>query len=420
MSATLIIAGHHLRRIARNPGLILLLLAIPITIALMEYGAFGGTAARGKLPPTKVLFLDEDTTFASGAVPQVFAGSPVKDLFDLAHVASRDEAAVMFRRNQAAALIAVPKGFQAALLAGGRAELVLYKNPIQTIGPEIARSMIEMTAVIGNGLYAQAMAPVGKIKAMMDAGREPTADEVAEISRGFYEAGRRLGSLQGLANLKVGVQRPGEAQARFAFGSDSRQFFAYVFPGLVVFALMFIAQALAIRLMRDRMRGLQRRIAVTPASPTAVVLGGVVYLVAGLLVLLLALAVIGALVFRIELRHPLALLTIGIGFAIFAAGLHLMAISLARSDRGASFVGGVVVMVLALLGGTFVPAEQYPPLLRGVAGIVPNGAAQQAFIDVLVHKMGFAGIGGRLGVTWAWALVTIGAAVYFERRRLRA
>ena len=101
------------------------------------------------------------------------------------------------------------------------------------------------------------------------------------------------------------------------------------------------------------------------------------------------------------------------------AGLHLLSSSLARSDRSASFVGSVVVLVLSLLGGTFVPAETYPPFLRTVAALVPNGAAQQGFIDVLVHKTPLAGLGGRLAVTWAWGLVTMGLAVFFERRRLR-
>jgi ABC-2 type transport system permease protein len=419
MNIAFIIARHHLVRVIRNPGLILLLLAIPLTIALIEYGAFGQTAAVGKLPPTKVLFLDEDGSLASGAVPQVFAGSPVKDMFELAHVSSRDEATRMFKKSEAAALIVVPKGFQDDLLAGRRSEIVFYKNPILSIGPEIARSVLDMTVVIGNGLYGQALEPISRIKGYLDARREPSGDEVAEISRGFFEAGRRMTGLQGLQNMKVGVIRPGEAESKSAFGNDPKLFFAFVFPGLVVFALMFIAQALALRLLRDRMKGLQRRIAIAPAPGWAVIAGGVIFLVVSMLALLFVLAALGALIFRLELRDPIALLVIGVGFAVFASGLHLLSNSLAKTDRGASFVGGVLVMLLSLVGGSFVPAEQFPPLLRSVAMLVPNGAAQQGFIDVLVHKVPLVDLGGRLAVTWAWGLATVGLAVFFERRRLR-
>lgn len=420
MRPALTIAAHHLRRLVRNPGLVLVMLAIPLTLAVIEYAAFGRTVAAGKLPPTTVLFLDEDDTLLSGAVPQVFSGGPAKDFFELAQVAGKEEAVRRFKRGQASALIVVPKGFQDALLAGRRAEIVFYPNPIQTIGPEIARSLLDMTIVIGNGLYAQALAPIAQVRAIMDEDREPTSDEVAAISRGFFEAGQRLAGLQGLADLTVGVKRPGEQIARTGFGTDPSQFFAYVFPGLAVFGLLFIAQSLAIRLMRDRLRGLQRRLVVTPAGPAQVVLGGVIFLVTALAILLAFLALVGAAVFGIRLRDPLALSALGAGFALFAAGLHLLSTSLARSDRSAGFVGSVVVLVLSLVGGTFLPSEQYPPLLRSLATMVPNGAAQQGFIDVLVHKIPLAGLGSRLAVTWAWGLAALGLAVVFERRRLRS
>lgn len=73
MIAALAIARHHLRRMARSPGRVLLLAAIPVTLALIEYATFGGMAASGKLPPIRVLLLDEDNTFASNAVPQFFS-----------------------------------------------------------------------------------------------------------------------------------------------------------------------------------------------------------------------------------------------------------------------------------------------------------------------------------------------------------
>lgn len=403
----------------RNPGLVLLLMAIPVTLAVIEYGAFGQTAAQGKLPPVKVLFLDEDDTLLSGAVPQVFSGGPAKDFFELAQANSRDEARDAFKRGQAAALIVVPRGFQDAVLAGTRAELILYKNPIQTIGPEIARSMVEMTTVIGNGLYGHAVEPIRKIRVIMDEDREPTAEEVAAIATGFFEAGRRIGSLEGLSEITVPVQRPSQAEKQTGFGADPKLFFAYIFPGLVVFGLLFIAQALALRLLRDRTRGIQRRLMMTPAGAGAVVGGSVLFMLSALLCLLLVLAAIGSLIFRIQLRDPLALSAVALGFTAFAAGLHLLSIALAKSDRSASFVGSVVVLVLSLVGGTFVPAETFPPFLQQIAMVTPNGAAQQGFIDVLVNQKPLTELAARLAPTWAWGVLTLALAVFVERRRLR-
>ena len=419
MRAAFLIAAHHLLRVARNPGLILLLAAIPVTLAGIEYAAFGPTAASGKLPPIKVLFLDEDNTLTSRAVPQFFAGGPMKDYFELAPVDGRESAKKLFEAGEASALIAVPKGFQDALLNGRRTELQLYKNPIQTFSPEVVDSVLEMAAAIGNGLIAQAREPVARIQKLTSSGKTPSEEDIAAISREVFRAGQRFARLGALQDVTVAVQRPSGSQAG-GMGSDPRQFFSYLFPGLVLFGLMFISQALAARLLRDRTLGLQRRLVMTPTSPVAVLAGGILYLISGLLVLLAILGGIGSLIFRIELREPVALLLLGLGFAVFAAGLHLAIAGLSRSDREAQAVAGIIVMLLSLLGGTFVPAEGYPPFLRSIAYIVPNGAAQQGMVNILAHKWTLVQIGPQATTTWIWAVLMLSAAIFFERRRLVA
>jgi len=412
----LVIAAHHLRRIAGNPGLVLLLAAIPVTLALIEYAAFGPSAASGKLPPIKVLFLDEDDTFASRAVPQFFAGGPMKDSFELATTDSRESAKRLFQQSAASALIVVPKGFQDELLKGQKAELQLYKNPIQTFSPEVVDSVLEMGAAIGNGLLGQAREPLARIRALSGAAKRPSEEDVAEISRGFFRAGQRFARFGALGNISVDVRRPaGRSDADI--GSDPSQFFGYIFPGLVLFGLLFISEALAVRLLRDRIRGLQRRVLITPVSRASLLVGNVLYLVFGLLVLLGLLGFIGSLVFRIHLREPAALLALSLGFVIFAAGLQLTISGMAKSDQGAQAIATVIVIILSLLGGSFIPAESYPPFLRSVAHIVPNGAVQQGMVDVLVHQRSFAAIAGRMLTIWIWGIAMLLAAFVLQRRR---
>src|SRR5439155_1216503 len=81
-------------------------LALPVTLAIIEYAAFGPAVASGKLPPIRVLVLDEDRTLASALVPQLFTGGgPLKDMFETAAVADRAAARALFQRNDASALI---------------------------------------------------------------------------------------------------------------------------------------------------------------------------------------------------------------------------------------------------------------------------------------------------------------------------
>jgi len=420
MRAALVIAAHHIRRMVKNPGLLLLLLAIPMTISLIEYAAFGRTAAAGKLPPIKVLMLDEDDTFASQAVPQLFTGGPIKDQFDVGSVKSLDEAKPYFRRGEASAVVRVPKGFQDALLDGRDAEVTIYRNPSQSFAPDIAESVLEMGAVVGNGLYLRAKEPLSRIRTLIDEDREPTTDEIAAISVGFFLAGKRLGRLEGLDDVEVKVKRAGDEKAAEAKrGIDTSDFFATIFPGLTLFSLLFVSQALVFRLLRDRVRGIQRRLMMVTSSAPSVLAGSVLYLVAGLLAILLFLSLVGSIVFRIHLREPVAMLAIGLGFAVFAAGLLLAIGAASRDDKGAAAISSVVIIVLSLVGGSMMPVEILPGFLKTTAMALPNGASQFGLTQILVHKKGLADVSAQIGLVWMWAVATLGAAVWFEGRRLR-
>jgi ABC-type multidrug transport system permease subunit len=417
MTNALIIARHHLLRIVRSPGLVLLLLAIPVTLAALEYAAFGPTIAAGKLPPITVLVLDEDRTFVSGGVPNLFtAGGPLKDMFRTTTVDSRDAARAMFERNDASALVIVPRGFQDALLRGAPAELQFAPNPLQTYSPEIAAAVLDVATIIGNGLYQQAAAPLRRITALRDSNQSPTGDDAAEIARGFFEAGRRLRGLGAVTNITVTTVRPtGEREGP---GASPKAFFAFIFPGLIMFGVMFISQSLALRLLRDRVRGVERRLRMTPLSATAQMAGSFLFLIAGLFAIIILLMIVGAVIFRIELRNPLALAALAAGFAVFAAELQLTIIGATRDERSASFIGSGLILLLSLAGGTFFPAEQMPPFLFRVAQIVPNGAAQQGLIDVLAHGESFVEASGRMLTVWVWAVATMTAALILTRRRM--
>ncbi len=212
------------------------------------------------------------------------------------------------------------------------------------------------------------------------------------------------------------MQRPGvPPESRVGFGNRA-QFFALFFPGLVIFAMMFLSQSLALGLLRDRLRGLERRVAMTHASWLALAAGAAAYLVTALAAVMALLAIVGAGLFGLTLRAPVALAAIALGFALFAAGLQLIVVTTARSDRSAGFMGTALLLILMLLGGTFVPAESFPPWFRLVSFHVPNGAAQQAFVEVLAHQQGLAAIRSLVLVTWAWAILMAGSYVYLRRR----
>jgi len=419
IGTALLVAVQHLKRLVRNPGLVLLLGLIPITLAGIQWAAFGQLASTRKLPPIKLLVLDDDHSFASGMLLSAFEQGELAEHFRAEPVADRRTARKLFQRRQASALIHVPEGFQQALLERRPANLGLVSNPLQTFSPKAAEAVLQMLAALGNGVLHLAREPLEQMAPLLEEDGEPSAEQIGRIAAGVYQAIRELMQINPLDAAKVVVQRPEGAETTQTLMGDTQRFFAYVFPGLVLFTLLFISEALARRLLRDRLSGLTRRLAMGPVDPAVIVVGGALYLIAGLLIMLALLGLVGRLVLGIELRAPFTLLLIGIGFSAFAAGLLLLLMGLMRSERGVSAVAGVVILVLALVGGSFVPLESYPASLRTVAAYTPNGAAHQAFVDVLVRDKPLDEVSGRLEVLWAWGLFALAAGVLLERRRLQ-
>jgi ABC-2 type transport system permease protein len=342
-------------------------------------------------------------------------------MFEVTSVADLDSARRALQRGDVSAVVRVPKGFQERLLGGEGGSVTLYKNPAQTLLPDVVESVLEMSSTIASGVYGRAKEPLARIREWSDADREPTTAEIAGVSVALYLASRSLGRVDGLQDLSLDVIRPsGEKVQGLDPGASPGAFFAFIFPGLVTFAVLFLAQSLALRLLRDRLAGLQRRVAVAPVSAGAISAGGLLYLLIGLAALLVVLGLIGTLLFGIPQRGPASLALLSLGLVVFAAGLQLAIVSASRQDGGAQAVSSIVILVLSLLGGTFVPVEAYPAALRGLAQSLPNGAVQKGLVDVLVHARGLADVAAHVVTVWTWGLGVLAVAFLLERRRLRA
>jgi ABC-type multidrug transport system permease subunit len=79
-----------------------------------------------------------------------------------------------------------------------------------------------------------------------------------------------------------------------------------------------------------------------------------------------------------------------------------------------------VNMLLAFLGGGFVPLSLYPAFLRTLAYALPNGAAQAGIFQTLESPGNLQDIFWRVAAVWAWAFVLISAAISMQNRRMHS
>lgn len=152
---------------------------------------------------------------------------------------------------------------------------------------------------------------------------------------------------------------------------------------MVMLVMIIALTAGTIHLVLERNQGLLRRLASTPVTLPAVVVGK---LTARVLVALLQIAfamIAGALLFRVDWGPslPMVLLILG-GWALFNAALAILLGNFVRSEGQASGIGVMASMVLAALGGAWWPIEIAPRWMQTLALFLPTGWAMDA-----MHKL---------------------------------
>jgi ABC-type multidrug transport system permease subunit len=389
-SPIVIVAAHHLRRLVRRPALVLFLTAVPLTLAFVESAAFGPAAsANGAPPPVPVLFADEDQSGASRALEACVTDGIGKDPLAVTSVESRAAAEPVFRRGAHAALIVASAGFERGLRDGAGVAVKYFPRAADDGGANVASEVLETCVALANGTVAGA------------ATRAEGIQRLAAIAT---------------ASTKVAIDRPPIAASEVSVGDV---FLASIFPGLALFAILFISQAMAALLLRDRTRAIQSRIFTLPVRPWEVFGGSLLYLVSGLTVLLIVMGLLGGALLHLQLQSIPALLLLGVGFTVCAAALQLLIGATAKTDRGAQSLGAIAVMMLSLFGGAFIPVENYPPMWRALASLLPNGAAQAGMARALSVNAPAAGVGIQVATIWIWA-AALSLAAFAMRPRVPA
>jgi len=395
------------RRALRRPGSIVPWMLLPfvfMTIYSLAFGDNGGVA-----PRVSVAIIDLDSTLVSGFVRGALGQGALADLIETREAADTAEVARLFAREEASAALLIPAGFADSVLAQGDARLVLYTNPRHSIGPQIARGVMDALVSMGNGLLGVFAEPIGMVRAMSQAD-DVTADQVGDAARAFYALGERTRGLDALSSISVTVVKEDAGEET----DDDFNMAALFFPGLVMFGLLSVSLSLETRFLYDRTRKVTHRIVTAPVRPVRVVLEQRLFAVSFLLAVTAVTGLAGGLIWRIA---PLGLATavvISVALVFFIAGLNGTIFSLSNSMRATSAISSFVMMALVIVGGGFFPAEFWPEWMQRISRVVPTGIANIALTRVLTGRE----IGVSLLGLYAYSGLFFAASLVAGRRRL--
>ncbi len=166
-------------------------------------------------------------------------------------------------------------------------------------------------------------------------------------------------------------------------------------PAWTLLAMFFLTVPLSVSFIKEREQGSLSRLQ-TMSVPGWVVLGGKttpyfvinqIQMVSILLVSVYVLPLLGG--DRLDPGHaPLALVLLGASASLAAIGLGIAVAMYSRTAEQATAFSSTIVMIMAALGGIFVPKAVMPPLMQQLAALSPLAWGLDGFLDVFVRGGG--------------------------------
>lgn len=396
MNTLLLLLRKDLLRRRRAPLAVVALLLFPLMFSGLIALAFG----RGDqpLPPARLLIEDHDEGLASRVVGSFFSAEELRR-FVVTEPAGENGRARL-AAGEASALLILPAGLTDRILAGERVQLELLRNPAESILPqvaeEISRTLTDVLSIAAEILKSQSDA-LGITN--LQSFEQLDAAGFGRFGMAAQRLGRSLGPYLDLKkpvlqieNVKVDKAGQPAADAKPKKGEDGPSLrtliFLMVLPGVMVYSLFSIGEQMMRDLLFESSSGTLRRQLCAPISVAQVIAAKVLVaatVAGGALVLMMGLAVM----LTGKSVDPLAFAVHSLAIVLAVSGASATLYGLARSERQGAAMANMVYLLMAFLGGSFIPLDSLPAAARSIAPISPFYWGTRGFQDLL----GGAGLG---------------------------
>ncbi len=195
-------------------------------------------------------------------------------------------------------------------------------------------------------------------------------------------------------------------------------------PAWTIFAMFFIVIPLTGNLIKERESGTAWRLRVMPGSYGQVLFSKIfVYLVVCLTQFFLMMLVGIAILPLFELptldpgHHKLALLCLAASTALAATGSGVLLGTIATTHEQAASFGSVSVVILAAIGGLWVPVFIMPAFMQKLSRFSPLNWGLEGFYDVFLRGAGIVEVFPYMALLLGFFIVMLGAAFYADKMK---
>lgn len=362
----------------KNPFVILGFLLMPLLFTLI-LGAVFGSSNEPSLPKIRVLAADNDQTLLSKLFLGAFTQGELKELINL-EIVSQEKGNKQLNKGKASALLVVPEGFQEDVFNDRSVEIMLEKNPSEQFLPQIIEEIGDIYTLLVSTLFSLFS---DEVKLIRNFSGEETIPDQAVSMLSLRIKNKMEGASKYVFPPVVSIKQKTVVKEKKEEDAEEFSFQQYVLPGISIMFLLFICNLVFEDLLRENEGGTLFRMMVSPLRINEFVWSKI--LTAAILGILCTyfLILLGTVIFKIRWGAPFLLFIFVFCLNIMIAGFIAFLYSFVRTERQAGALLSTVILVMALLGGSMLPAQLFPPAVQIFSKLTINYWGIEGFYRIM-------------------------------------
>ncbi|WP_264531837.1 ABC transporter permease [Flavobacterium sp. N502540] len=195
-------------------------------------------------------------------------------------------------------------------------------------------------------------------------------------------------------------------------------------PAWTLFAIFFIVIPLSINIVKEKSQGTFVRLLTNPVSNIVVIIGKTITYSAICMIQFYMMVAVAIFLFPhiglppLNVEGHLFLMSVVALFSGFAAiGFGILLGTVASTQEQSAPFGATSVIILAAIGGIWVPVFAMPGIMQLIAKSSPMNWGLEAFYDVLLRNVSFLEIIPKISLLFLFFIITTSIALFYDKKK---
>lgn len=195
-------------------------------------------------------------------------------------------------------------------------------------------------------------------------------------------------------------------------------------PAWTLFAIFFIVIPLSINIVKEKSQGTFVRLRTNPVSNLVVIIGKTITYSIICMIQFYMMVAVAIFLFPhiglppLNIEGHLFLMSVVALFSGFAAiGFGILLGTVASTQEQSAPFGATSVIILAAIGGVWVPVFAMPKIMQIIAKSSPMNWGLEAFYDVLLRNISFLEIIPKISLLFLFFIITTSIALFYDKKK---